>query len=446
MTTLTDLPQPKPFSALQSAEHYAGALAMVAAATLLGLAVAPRWGTSPVDMLYLPAVLAAAVLWGLGPALTAGIAAALAYNFFFTEPVHTFRITRMTDLFTVVILFLVAAVTSRLAAGMRNHARLAASHAARNATIAGFAGRLLSCRGEKEIAVTACAEMRRLFHCNTMLMAGLPGPEVIAADPAENHPTPSDIAAAVFTIQMGQPAGRGSSQLQPAEWLFHPVRSGSGVVAAFGLARDDGMPPVAEDQSPLLSSLLDQMALALERARLESGTRGFAAIRDRDRVRASLLSSIAQDMTPRLTAIGEAVRQLKRAGVGDKQQISNIASETGRLDRYVTNLLDMGPEPDEQPIEAGDITIDLVQRSIARSGEPVHLTPKEFAVLAELAKHRGRVLTHQHLLRVVWGPAQERQIEYLRVAIRSLRQKLERDSSQPALILNEPAVGYRLSD
>jgi len=206
------------------------------------------------------------------------------------------------------------------------------------------------------------------------------------------------------------------------------------------------MPPVAEDQSPLLSSLLDQMALALERARLESGTRGFAAIRDRDRVRASLLSSIAQDMTPRLTAIGEAVRQLKRAGVGDKQQISNIASETGRLDRYVTNLLDMGPEPDEQPIEAGDITIDLVQRSIVRSGEPVHLTPKEFAVLAELAKHRGRVLTHQHLLRVVWGPAQERQIEYLRVAIRSLRQKLERDSSQPALILNEPAVGYRLSD
>ena len=206
------------------------------------------------------------------------------------------------------------------------------------------------------------------------------------------------------------------------------------------------MPPVAEDQSPLLSSLLDQMALALERARLESETRGFAAIRDRDRVRASLLSSIAQDMTPRLAAIGEAVRQLKRAGVGDKQLISNIASETGRLDRYVTNLLDMGPEPDEQPIEAGDITIDLVQRSIARSGEPVHLTPKEFAVLAELAKHRGRVLTHQHLLRVVWGPAQERQIEYLRVAIRSLRQKLERDSSQPALILNEPAVGYRLSD
>jgi two-component system sensor histidine kinase KdpD len=329
---------------------------------------------------------------------------------------------------------------------MRNHARLAASHAARNATIAGFAGRLLSCRGEKEIAVTACAEMRRLFNCNTMLMAGLPEPQVIASDPADNQPTPSDIAAAAYAIEEGQPAGRGSTRLQPAEWLFHPVRSGSGVMAAFGLARDDGMPPVAEEQLPLFSSLLDQMALALERARLEGEARGFAAVRERDRVRASLLSSIAQDFTPRLSVIGEAVRQLRRAGEGDKQVISEIATETGRLDRYLANLLDMGAEPDEQPIEAGDVTIDLLQRSVVKGSDPIHLTPKEFAVLAELAKHRGRVLTHQHLLRAVWGPAQERQIEYLRVAIRSLRQKLEREPSQPALILNEPAVGYRLSD
>ncbi len=66
-------------------------------------------------------------------------------------------------------------------------------------------------------------------------------------------------------------------------------------------------------------------------------------------------------------------------------------------------------------------------------------------VLAELAKQAGRVLTHAQLLRAVWGPAQAKQIDYLRVAIRSLRQKLERDPSRPELILNEPAVGYRLA-
>ena len=90
------------------------------------------------------------------------------------------------------------------------------------------------------------------------------------------------------------------------------------------------------------------------------------------------------------------------------------------------------------------MTIDIFRRSVSRGGENVHLTPKEFAVLAELAKHPGQVLTHAHLLRTAWGPAQEGQTEYLRVAIRALRQKLEADPAHPKLIINEPAVGYRL--
>lgn len=89
--------------------------------------------------------------------------------------------------------------------------------------------------------------------------------------------------------------------------------------------------------------------------------------------------------------------------------------------------------------------IDLYRRAVLKNGEEIHLTPKEYAVFAELAKHAGRVLTHAHLLRAVWGPAQEDQIEYLRVAIRALRQKLETTPSLPELIVNEPAVGYRLA-
>ena len=439
-------PDPRPRrSILQGVEHYAGALAMVAAATLAGLWIAPRWGTAPVDMIYLPAILAAAALWGLGPALAGGLAATLAYNFFFTDPVHTFRMDRVTDVVTVIVLFLVALVTSRLAAGIRSQARIAAAHAARNATIAGFAGRLLSCSGEEEIARTACAELRRLFDCNALLVSGLPEPAIIGADPEGNRLTPSDIAAAALAIESGAPAGRGTSRSQPAEWLFHPVRSGGAVLAAAGLARDDGMPPLSEDQLPLLSNLLDQLALALERARLEDEARKFAATRERDRSRAALLSSIGQDVAPRLTAIGSAVRELKRSGSGDRQLVSSIGSEASKLDRYISNLLALGPEAEEQVIEAGEVTIDLFHRTVSRNGESVHLTPKEYAVLAELAKHRGRVLTHSYLLRTVWGPAQERQIEYLRVAIRTLRQKLEDDPSRPVMILNEPAIGYRLS-
>ena len=425
-------------------ESYAGSLAMVAMSTLLGMWIAPRWGTAAVDMLYLPAVLAAAALWGIGPGLVAGLAAALAYNFFFTAPVHTLRMDRVTDVVTVVILLIVALVTSRLAAGIRAQARLAAAHAERNATIAGFAGRLISCRSEEEIARSACAELNSLFDCNAMLASGLPEPRVVAAVPEGNRLTPSDIAAAAAAMETGKPAGRGTPLLQPAEWQFHPVRSAGSVLAAAGLARNDGHPPVDEEQLPLLENLLDQLALALERARLEREAQEFTATREKDRLRGALLSSIGQDLRPRLATIIATVRELRRSGAGERQLVSAIGSEASKVDRYLANLLDLEPDADQPPIETHDVSIDLFKRTVSRNGEQVHLTPKEYAVLAELAKHRGRVLDHAHLLRTVWGPAQERHIDYLRVAIRSLRQKLERAPSDPQLIVNEPGVGYRL--
>src|SRR5689334_11865392 len=113
-------------------QAYAAAIAMVAVSTLIGLWLAPRWGTGPVDMIYLPAVLAAAALWGIGPGVVAGVAAAAAYNFFFAEPLHTLQIYRVEDIVTVVVLLIVALVTSRLASGIRSQARIAAAHASRN--------------------------------------------------------------------------------------------------------------------------------------------------------------------------------------------------------------------------------------------------------------------------------------------------------------------------
>jgi two-component system sensor histidine kinase KdpD len=447
MTDLASMPvveEPSRGSIASGVQAHAGALALTALSTLIGLWIAPRWGTAPVDMIYLPAVLAAAALWGLGPALVSGAAAALAYNFFFTEPVHTFRMNRVADVVTVAVLLIVALVTSRLAAGIRTQARIAAAHAERNATIAGFAGRLLSCSGEEEIARSACMELRRLFHCNALLVSGLPGPEIIAAVPPGNRLTPSDVAAAALTVESGVAAGRGTSRMQPAEWVFHPIRSAESVLAAIGLARDDGSPPVTDEQQPLLANLLDQLALGIERARLDKQARKFAAMRERDRLRSALLSSIGEDLRTPIESIAGAVRELRRSGSTDKELVSAMGSEVARLDRYLSNLLELEPAGEQQPINAGHVTIDLFQRSVLKDGKEVHLTPKEYSVLAELAKHAGRVLTHEHLLRTAWGPAQEGQTEYLRVAIRSIRQKLEMEPARPRLILNEPGVGYRL--
>ena len=108
-------------------------------------------------------MLAAAIFCGLGPALLAALASALAYNFFFTAPYRTLLIHSPADLVTVVVLFLVAVVTSQLAGSVREQARIAEAHAARNATIAGLARRLLSCASEQDIGEVAVRELARLF-------------------------------------------------------------------------------------------------------------------------------------------------------------------------------------------------------------------------------------------------------------------------------------------
>ncbi len=93
---------------------------------------------------------------------------------------------------------------------------------------------------------------------------------------------------------------------------------------------------------------------------------------------------------------------------------------------------------------SGDLTIDLVRRQVTRAGHEVKLSPKEFELLRHLVAHAGKVLTHRHLLREIWGPAHADEVQYLRVFIRGLRQKLEPDPTRPTHILTELGVGYRL--
>ena len=94
----------------------------------------------------------------------------------------------------------------------------------------------------------------------------------------------------------------------------------------------------------------------------------------------------------------------------------------------------------------GALSIDLIHRRIGLGDQEVKLTPKEYDLLAYLSQHAGKVLRHKQILREVWGPAQEDDIQYLRVYIRSLRQKIEPDALQPIYVITEPGVGYRLWD
>jgi two-component system KDP operon response regulator KdpE len=99
-------------------------------------------------------------------------------------------------------------------------------------------------------------------------------------------------------------------------------------------------------------------------------------------------------------------------------------------------------EPAPAVLSAGDVVIDLANQQVTKAGSPVHLTPTEFALLRELVTNRGKLLTHAHLLRRVWGPGYQTETEYVRVYVRRLRSKLEDEDGEP-LIVTAPRAGYR---
>jgi two-component system KDP operon response regulator KdpE len=117
-----------------------------------------------------------------------------------------------------------------------------------------------------------------------------------------------------------------------------------------------------------------------------------------------------------------------------------LARITATLRRTRTSAAASEPEP--PVITVGDVVIDLGRQQVTRAGDPVHLTPTEFALLRELVINRGKLLSHAYLLRRVWGHGYQTETEYIRVYVRRLRAKLEGNDGQ-SLIHTQPRAGYR---
>jgi two-component system KDP operon response regulator KdpE len=157
----------------------------------------------------------------------------------------------------------------------------------------------------------------------------------------------------------------------------------------------------------------------------------------------------------RLREAGEHVPVLMltaRDGIGDR-----VAGLDAGADDYLTKPFGVGEllararaalrrrlHPPGGVFRFGDVEVDTEARSVKRKGQDVHLTPVEFRLLSVLIANAGKVLTHRHILREVWGPAGVEHHHYVRVYMGHLRQKLEDDPAQPRHLLTETAVGYRL--
>jgi two-component system sensor histidine kinase KdpD len=320
---------------------YAAASGMVAAVTAFASALFHVLDLGNVGMLYLLPVMAAASLYGLRTGLFTGILSTLAYNFVFLPPVGTLSISNPENVVSVFVLLAIAFATSQLTARVRAQADLAAASARSNAILAGFLRETGSVNDEQQAAEMICADVRRLFDVQVALLkpqAGA-GLAVQAATGPEYRVDIMDMAAATWAFDNGVAAGKGSGTLTASEWLFHPLTAGDRVLAVLGVARDTGGDPIRADQLPLLTALIDQAALVLERLRLEAEIRDVDAVRTRDKLRAALLSSVSHDLRTPLTAVIAAANELEHGAT--PTLIATIKGEAARLNRFVANLLDM---------------------------------------------------------------------------------------------------------
>ena len=113
------------------------------------------------------------------------------------------------------------------------------------------------------------------------------------------------------------------------------------------------------------------------------------------------------------------------------------------LARVRASLRRHNPVPEEPTVSTADFVIDLQNQRITRAGAEVHLTPTEWAIVAYMVRHVGRLISQRQLLQHVWGPAYVSESNYLRVHFAAIRRKLEPDPAQPRYFLTEPGVGYR---
>lgn len=147
-----------------------------------------------------------------------------------------------------------------------------------------------------------------------------------------------------------------------------------------------------------------------------------------------------------LSARGEEAEKIEALDLGADDYVEKPFGIGELLARVRTALRRRDPgSVAASRFEAEGLSIDFARRIVTRSGEPVHLTPKEYDLLAHMARHAGLVLTHRQLLSTVWGPAHVEDVQYLRVFVGQLRNKIEQDVARPSLIRTEPGVGYRFA-
>jgi len=375
-------------------EAYLGSAGAVAVALGIGQVLSRVIDVHSVSLTFLMAVLGSAVAWGLLPSLFASVLSVLAYNFFFLEPRYTLTVADPANVVALFFFLTVAIIVSNLTAATRRQIVTARLRAKTTAELYAFSRKVAGIGALDDLLWATAYQISSMLKLRTVLLLPMKdgeGLEVVSGYPPEDQLGSADMAAARWTWEHNRPAGRGADTLPGGKRLFLPLRTESGPVGVLGIDRDAPGPLLTPDDRRLLDALCDQAAVAIERIALAKGLDEARVLAETERLRAALLTSISHDLRTPLASILGTVSSLRsfpeRYGVAEREELlSTLQDEAERLNRFVSNLLDM------TRIESGAIELrlelidvaEIVGAALQRAGNVLAGHRVELAIEPEL--------------------------------------------------------------
>ncbi|MDF0673996.1 MAG: sensor histidine kinase KdpD [Nitrospira sp.] len=327
---------------------YAYALAAVLIATAVDWLMVPYFAAPNLIMMYLVAVIAIAIRFGRGPSALASVLSVAAFDFFFVPPYFSFAVTDIEYLLTFGVMLVVALIIGNLAVRIRQQAELARDRAHRTGVLYSMSRDLATHRGTGMLAQLAAKHLRDVFDAQIAVFLADADKKVQLQRGEllffELNPKESGVAQWVY--DHNERAGLGTDTLPGASALYLPLVCSTGPIGVVALRPKNAALLLDPEQLHLLESLTNQVALAIERARLSDEAQQAHVEAESERTRNAILSSVSHDLrTPLATITGAASSLVEGQGelsAIDRQELArSIYREADRLDRLLKNVLDI---------------------------------------------------------------------------------------------------------
>jgi two-component system sensor histidine kinase KdpD len=298
-------------------------------------------------IVFLPAVVLAAMWWQLGPGVLAAIASVLVFDFFFVPPRYTFAVQDIQYLVTLGIMAAVALLVGSLAARLKRQVLTSRGRETRLEVLYRLSRALSAASGAHQLALAAQREVAGIFGgaVDIYLPHGSLLEPVVSAEPVHPH-SPNELAVATWAFEHGRLAGKGTDTLPNSRAVYVPLMTSEAATGVLAVESDQFESGISPENRQLLETVASQIAFAIERDQLAEERRSAVLDAQTERMRSSLLSSVSHDLrTPLAVIAGTSSTLLEMGGGADdatrESLLKEVYQESHRLARLVENLLAM---------------------------------------------------------------------------------------------------------